>query len=180
MILRETLWFYEKRYDFTRNSMILRETLWFYEKRYDFTRIIFGQKYPDVFFKKKERKENWHFSKLAPHSFENTLSTHSFSPFFLSKQNQTRTGNRTRHRKWQRKWHRKSHKDKKRYGFFVFFLFYKYTLSFLFFISSSKYCVDVFTFMSDWIWKLSENVDRFLGFWRGTVENCSIGFYEKR
>ena len=52
-ILRETLGFYEKRYDFTRNARILREmlrfyekqytrilreTLWFYKKCYDFTR----------------------------------------------------------------------------------------------------------------------------------------------
>ena len=37
--------------------MILRETLWFYEKWYDFTRIIFGQKYPDVFFLKKKKRK---------------------------------------------------------------------------------------------------------------------------
>ena len=128
------------------------------------------------FFKKKKEKKTDTFQNLLLtlskiHS-PLTLSLHSFSQNKIkpvpeiAQGTGNGTGNRTRTRRGT--------------GFLFFFLFYKYTLSFMFFISSSKYCVDVFTFMSDWIWKLSENVDRFLGFWRGTVENCSIGFYEKR
>ena len=137
------------------------------------------------FFFKKKKTDSW--GDVLKTLLENTLQTltnTSFSPFFLSKHLQTRTTSffpKTVKETIRRGNGSENGTSTRRgTGFLFFFLFYKYTLSFLFFISSSKYCVDVFTFMSDWIWKLSENVDRFLGFWRRTVENSSIGFYEKR